>query len=697
VNNPTDLYNLTATNFMQLPQERWMINSFMHYDIFSWLTAYAEMHFSNNTVNVQLTPSNLGGQNILVNTNNPYLSPALDAVLVRLDQLETATTSITEGSKTFTTTPNDGFAILKMSRRFAELGNRVDSVNRVAWRFAGGFRGNIGSVSDDFLKDLSYDVYYDYARTADTNFLNGVGSRSAIQTAILRPNAIPPTGLGSGSPVCDVFGQAMSAACIAAVGITDSYTTKAEQAGAVGSVTGTAFDLPAGPVQFSLGLEWRFDSAQYIPDPYLASGEPTGFNGSLPTKGSESVNEVFGEVRVPLLKDVPAIQSLTANAAVRNSSYNLSGVGSVWTYSAGLDWKVIDDLAFRGQFQHAIRAPNVGELFGGTALNFVTNVIDPCGAQQVAQTTALRNLCIATGVPSGNVFTTVVQGLNGPIGSQSGGNPTLHAEASDTITFGTVLTPSFVPGLSASVDFYSIDLKGAIGTFGGSTQNVLTNCYNGTDPNNPYCQVINRDSTGAIAAPTYINLGQSNLSFMKIQGLDFGGDYSFDPDFAWLTGSSTITVSSNWTLSIENKALSSIPGSVAQSCLGLFGGTCGEPLPRWKGVTRATYHDGPLSATLTWRFVDSVVDDRYALPLRTGVGVSAPLSTLTNPVFPAYNYFDLSGSYDISDNFRLSAGVNNLFGLTPPVTVKSSYGNTWPATYDAFGQTVFISVTAKTD
>jgi iron complex outermembrane receptor protein len=693
VNNPADLYNTTALNFMQIPQERWMINAFTHYDLLPEVTAYAEMHFSNNTVNVQLTPSNLGGQSILVNTNNPYLSPAVDAVLVRLDQLESGTTSITEGSRVFTTTPNDGLAILKMSRRFVELGNRTDSVNRVAWRFAGGFRGNIGSVSDSFLKDLSYDIYYDYARTTDTNFLTGVGSRSAIQTAILRPSP-------AAAPVCDVFGATMTAACITAVAITDSYTTKAEQAGAVATITGTAFDLPAGPVAFDLGGEWRFASAQYIPDPYLATGEPTGFNGSLPTKGSVTVNEFFGEVRVPLLSDLTLVKALTVNGAFRNSSYNLSGVGSVWTYSAGADWKIDDSFAARGQFQHAIRAPNVGELFGGTALNFQSNTIDPCGSQQplAGQTVALKNLCIATGVPAGNVWTTVVQDASKLVGFQSGGNPTLKAEASDTITFGVILTPSFVPGFSASVDFYSVNVKGAIATFGGSAQGVLNNCYNGTDPTNANCVAIHRDSGGAIAAPTYINLGQTNLNALKVEGVDIGSNYDFDPGWGgWLTDDGTFSVSSNWTLTMENKALSSTPGSVTQNCIGAFGGTCGEPLPRWKGVSRASWHDGPMSVTVSWRFIDSVTDDRYLLPLRTGVGTVAPLNTLTNPVIPVYNYFDLAGSYDINDNLTFNAGINNLFDQDPPVEIKSSYGNTWPATYDAFGQTFFINVTAKTN
>ncbi len=408
---------------------------------------------------------------------------------------------------------------------------------------------------------------------------------------------------------------------------------------------------------------------------------------------------MFGEVRVPVLADLPLVKSFTVNAAFRNSSYDLSGVGSVWTYSAGGDWKVVDDVAFRGQFQHAIRAPNVGELFGGTALNFVIPTIDPCGGNQplAQQTAALKAMCVATGVPTGNVWTTVVQDASKSVGTQTGGNPNLKAEASDTITFGVVLTPSFIPGFRASVDFYSINVKGAIATFGGSAQGVLNNCYNGTDPTNANCTAIHRDSTGAIAAPTYINLGNTNLNSLKVEGVDFGGDYAFDPGFSVLDGDSTVTISTNWAYTGENKSLANTPGSVSTDCVGAFGGTCGEPLPRLKGVSRITYLNGPMSISLRWRFIDSVTDDRFLLPLRTGVGAIAPLNSLTNPVIPTFNYIDLSGSYDVTDKITFTAGINNLFDLTPPVEIKSSYGNTWPGTYDAFGQTFFISVSAKTE
>jgi iron complex outermembrane recepter protein len=703
VNNPTDEYNTTALNNMQLPQERWMINSFAHYDITPNITAYAEMHFSDNMVTVQLTPSNLGGQAMWFNTNNPYLSPAMQAMLgqLALDEAPLGPSSITEGSRTYTCTPGSApsactagysaagagqMVLLDISRRFAELGDRTDSDNRVAWRFAGGFKGDIGSVSDTFLKDLSYDVYYDYAKTIDTDFLTGVGSRSAIQNAVLE-------GAGGSAPVCDIFGQTMSAACVSAVSITDSYTTKTEEAGSVASLKGTVVDLPAGPLAFDVGAEWRYEFAQYIPDPYLATGEPTGFNGSLPTKGSETANEVFGEIRIPVLAGLPFIKSFTVNSAFRDSSYNLSGVGSVWTYSAGGDWKVTDDIAFRGQFQHAIRAPNVGELYGGTALNYASSTIDPCGAQYAgAHTAQLQAICVATGVPASNVWSTVVQNASDLMAYQTGGNPNLSAEASDTITMGTVLTPSFIPGFQASVDYYSIDVQGAISTFGGTAANVLNACYSQTDPNNIDCQAIHRDQFGAIGASNPINLGETNLSFLKVEGVDLAGDYSFDPGYSLLTGDSTVTISSQWTRAMENKSQS--PGSAAANCLGYFGQTCAEPEPRWKGTSRVTYHDGPLSVSLRWRFIDSVVDDRTA---PAPVGTSMSLSQITNPVIPAYNYIDLSGSYDVNDNLTVSAGVNNLFALTPPVEIKSSYGNTWPETYDAFGQTFFVNITAKTD
>jgi iron complex outermembrane receptor protein len=412
------------------------------------------------------------------------------------------------------------------------------------------------------------------------------------------------------------------------------------------------------------------------------------------------VREIFGETRVPILKDLPIAQAVSVNGAFRYSDYNLKGVGAVWTYSGGLNWKLDENITFRGQYQRAIRAPNVGELFGGTALNFASNTIDPCGGNEpvALQTAALKAQCIATGVPAGNVWTTVVQDASKLVGQVTGGNPNLKAEASDTITFGTVLTPDFIPGLSASIDYYSTDVKGAITPFGGSASGVLTNCYATSNANDPNCLAIHRDSSGAIAAPSYINLGETNLSALKVEGIDWEGDYIFTPGWDVIGAASTVSIGADWTLAMEDKALSGLPGSVWTNCVGAYGNSCGEPQPRWKGLSHVTWRNGPVAITLRWRFIDSVVNDRYLIPLRTGIGTVTPLAQITNAEFPIYNYFDLSGSYDITNNMSVSGGVNNLFNLTPPISVNSAgFGNTWPSTYDSLGRMFFLNITARTN
>ena len=224
------------------------------------------------------------------------------------------------------------------------------------------------------------------ALTVLTERENGNVSRSKLQDSLL--------SAGGASPVCNIFGQNISAACVKAIAVTSTNVTNAQQAGAQGSVSGTLFDMPAGPVAFALGGEWRSTAASYVPDQFLSSGDVAGFNAAQPTNGSEAVREVFGEVRVPLLKDVPFAQQLSINGAFRNSNYNLVGVGSVWTYSGGADWKVDENISFRGQYQRAIRAPNVGELFGGQTLNF-TSYTDPCASPANAGSAAsLRPACM---------------------------------------------------------------------------------------------------------------------------------------------------------------------------------------------------------------------------------------------------------------------------------------------------------------
>jgi outer membrane receptor protein involved in Fe transport len=688
VNRPADDFNLTQFNYLQVPAERYMVNAFAHFDFTEKMTGYAELHYSKNKVDQQLTQSNINATS-LINVDNPYLDANMRALLVALDAAEAPNTTLpVQGSLIQTTTRNDGLAIINGGRRLVELPFRFNVDDHDVYRAAVGIRGNLGDVSDSFFRNLSYDVYYSYAKSEDTSTQDGAASRSQYAQALLRPN--PTT-----NPVANIFGQSLSPAAVDAIAIHSENVTNAEQQVAVASLSGEAFDTWAGPVNFSFGLEWRTAEAEYLPDTYLRTGDVAGFNAGLPTSGDITAKEIFAEVRVPIVADVPAFENLSLNGAFRSSDYDLDGVGRVSTYLYGMDWRVDGTFKIRAQFQHAIRAPNIGDLFGGQQLNFPT-LVDPCSNQGTNQSQAVRDVCIATGVPAGSVFTQPVQ-PNNTVPVISGGNPNLQEESSDTWTAGVVITP--IDSLYMSIDFFDIKLDGAIAPIGGGAQNTLNLCYlTLQDPNSAFCRAVERNpDTGAITTPYALNVGQTNIGSLETAGLDFNTTYGWDAGFG-MEGASRFELSTLWTWT-KKFTLTPVADQPQNKnrCVGAYGSTCGEPIPEWKGITRLTWTTGPLGVSLRHRYVASVTTDRWVLPESAGANPNpAALLTYTNPHFPAYNYFDLSGTYDFGDKIEVYAGVNNITDKDPPIVAGfGGYGNTFPSTYDYAGMSFFLGVNAK--
>ncbi|QAY77068.1 TonB-dependent receptor domain-containing protein [Sphingosinicella sp. BN140058] len=689
--DPQDRFNLAPDNYLIQPQERWMINSFSHYDFTDSITGYMELHYSNNVVNARLAPTNVGAPT-LFDVNNPYLTPQLRDVLRQLDLRETGTTNVTSGTSSRTTVAGDNLAVLTAGRRYVEVGPRLASERRNVFRGAWGVRGKLGDLSDSFLTNLKYDLYYTYARSEDTLLLRNAISRSRLQASLL--------SVGGASPVCNIFGANVSDACADAIRISATNTTIATQQVAQGSVTGNLFSLPAGPIGFSTGVEWRKTSARFTPDSFLSSGDVVGFNPGLPTEGSVSVKEIFGELRVPLIHDTPLIESLIANGAFRYSDYSLSGIGGVWTYLGGLDWRVSPDLAFRGQYQRAIRAPNVNELFGG-----VTRVVgvttDPCSSRAAAaqQTAAVRDVCIATGVPASQVFTAGVQ-PNTIFPADFGGNPNLGEEKSDTYTVGAVITPRFAPRLYLSVDYFNISLDGAIAPLGGGAQNTLNLCYLVLqDATSEFCQAVRRNPTsGEINDPYALQIRNANTGSLKTSGVDFAARYTFDLGFGLpgIAETSRIELGTNvtWLREFTSTPVVAFP-DLQNECAGSFGPTCGQPLPRWRGTSRVTWSLADLSLSLRHRYIGKVTTDRYIVPHRQGSAATPLLTNIAYPVLDDQHYFDLSFSYDIGENAQLFGGANNIFNNKPPITTQGPNANTFSATYDVIGTEFFLGATFK--
>jgi outer membrane receptor protein involved in Fe transport len=608
----------------------------------------------------------------------------MQEVLRQLDARETGTTTIAAGSASYTTTANDGRAFLTAGRRYSEVGKRIADMRRNVFRAAAGFRGDIGSASEGFLSNLSYDIYYSYARSEETTLLENAISRSRLQASLLRQSGA--------APVCNIFGANITEACASAIRISATNTTKATLQVISGNVAGDLITLPAGPVGFSLGGEWRRMTAKFNPDSFLSSGDVAGFNPGLPTSGSVSVKEVFGEVRVPIFS------MLTANGAFRYSDYSLSGIGGVWTYLGGAEFKPSEDITFRAQYQRAIRAPNVGELYGGSQ-RIVGNATDPCSNRQpvAQQTTSVRDVCIANGVPAALVFTAGVQ-PNNIIPGDFGGNPNVGAERSDTWTAGVVLTPTFLPGLRASVDYFDIKLDGAIGQLGGGLNNTLNLCFNVIqDPASEFCQAIHRDpNTGAINDPYVAQIRNANTGALETSGLDFAARYHTNIGFGLFDGGNTLDFSSDWTYTREFTLtpVRAFP-NIKNYCAGSFGSTCGEPLPKLRGSTRVTWTTGPLALSIRHRYIGKVTNDRYILPLRAG-GTPPALNTLVYPVLPAQHYFDVSFTLKPMKHVELFGGANNVFANQPPnVGSPQIRANTYPATYDVLSTELFIGAIIK--
>lgn len=683
--DPQDRYNNSLVNYLQVPQKRWMINSFGHFDFAPKVEGYTEFHFSDNQVTALLAPSNADGT-FLYDVTNPYVSPQTQALFGQLAATQTKPICSSLDSA-ICAAPGANIVALSSGRRFVETGDRIDVEDREAWRFVGGLRGDLGNLTDRYFTGLSYDVYFMDTQTNDTDHQNGAISKSRLQEALLSVNGA--------APVCDIFGATISTACASAIGIQSTNLTTTLMRGGVATFNGTVADLWAGPLQFALGAEHRYYFTKFTPDFFLGTGDVAGFNGALPTQGSESVSEGFGELQIPLLANLPAVKSLSVDTAFRYSNYDLKGVGGVWTYSGGGLWRVTEDVRFRGQYQHSIRAPNVGELYGGQATVFSV-VNDPCGAGGTQKTAAVAAVCQAQGVKPADLFTAGIQ-PNPYIGNTSGGNPELASETSNTITIGTVLTPRFVPNLSLAIDWYRIDVTGAIGPLSGGIAGVLTSCYYTIQSaSSAYCQAIQRDpNTGQIVN---VNVGEANAGALKVEGVDLDGAWEHDLSWRLFEHTSSVRVSSDWTWVGQSTLIpiKDLPNN-RQQCAGAYGPTCGEPIPKIKGITRLSWINGPIDVTAGWRFIDSVKIDKYLLPLRSGGTVPA-LDTLTNPVLPSANYLDLAVTWNVTDKLQVSGGVNNVLGWGPPIVGSSAgYGNTWPATYDPYGQTFYFDFKAKFD
>ena len=672
----TALFNFAPYNYFQRPDERYNLGTFANYEIAPGAKPYLEAMFMDDHSDALIAPGGNFGDTFTVSCDNPLLSAQQRGLICPGFVFDA---------------DNPQFGDVQIFRRNVEGGGRDDVLDHHSFRIVGGMRG-------DPLRGVSYDTYYQFARTtlsdqtlnffSKTRLNNVFDVVSVVDGELVAPGTAGATiecrsVLNGTDPACvpyNVFVEGgVTQAALDYLQVPAFATGNVDETIAHGDVTfsGSEFGLqtPWSDVGIGLnvGLEYRKELLNSNQDLENQSGDLSGGSGTVPSvHGQFDVREFFGELQVPIIEH-SFIDELSVTGGYRHSTYHVAGnTKSTDTYKVEARLAPIRDVRFRGSYNRAVRAPNIVELFQPQR-SFLSGSIDPCAGTNPTATPAECANSGVTAAQYGSVDASPAKQYN----ALGGGNPNLNPETADTLTAGVILQPRFIPGLALTADWFDIKVKDVIGTIPWNT--ILQTCLDtGT-----LCDLVHRDQFGSLWRVTpgangtggFINVQNANVGKLHTRGFDFQGTYNHR-----LGGLGTASVSFVGTY--LKKLFSQFPGSDVE-CAGLYGGSCGTPNPKWRHKMRVglTMPNG-IGASVQWRYFGSV--DLFD---------AKPASPPADLHLASRSYFDLALTARMAQKLNLRLGVNNILDKDPPLTELGANGNTYPQTYDSLGRYMFAGFT----
>ena len=659
-----DRFNFAPDNYLLTPQERTNIFTQGSYDVTDDIRLSVEATYNNRSSNQLLAPTplflGLFGSNLAANVGvgaqNPFNPFGVDL----------------------------NASSWLLGRRLVEAGPRIFNQEIDSYRFSTGLEGSFEAMDRYFDWDMNYT--YGDIRRSDTN--SGQINVQRVQRALSNecvtdPNCVPLNVFGGipGNP----NPQAGDAGSITPEMIDFITFIAQEHRGSqlrnyTANLTGELLELPAGPLGFATGYEYRQVEGFDSPDALVTAGITSG-NSRQPTSGSVSVDEFYIELAVPILSGVTGAERLDLSIAGRWSDYDT--FGSTTNGKIGLEWQPIDDLLVRATYSQGFRAPTVAELFAGQGDSFPM-LSDPCsdflGLQNpaAAQPPDVVNNCISQGVPADGSY---VQ-ANSQIRITVGSNPNLTPETSDSITFGLVYSPSWLDGLDFTVDYYNIELDNAISAIGSQT--ILSACATGQQ----LCNLIQRGNIGQV---TDVLAAGVNVAALEVEGVDFLASYAFpETDYGFFRVV--------WDAAYQGKNEQVVPdfingGNVTTNFLGFNQGDVA--FARWKSNLDINWSYGDWEATYGMQYIHGS-DETCAVPAAFGFCNRDLDGDGTNEArhIGATTYHDAQVSYHLSEfDTRLTLGVQNLFDKGPPLSTTAFANSFNAADYRVPGRFPYVRVT----
>ena len=688
-------FNRNGVRRISVPVERYMGTVIGNYELADTITAYTELTYVKvkSSSQIEATPLDYtdlydDGQGIPI--TNAFIP---QAVLNQVNAYNLAN-------------PDDPITSLGFRRRQNEVFSRSNTAERDFYR---GVIGLKGDITDKWSFDVSY-VYGRMKDQTDSQDIDAARYRNALDTAVVNGQIVcaDPAARAAGCVPINLFGfntASPEASAYVLSAIPKSETVLNQQHVVSASVSGSLFSLPAGDVGLAFGLEYRKDKSEDDLDELTNIG---GNSGNLipDTVGSVEAKEVYGEIRIPLLRDMSFFQSLELNGAARYSDYKGKGViggqgvtadiGGVFSWNIGAEWEVVRGVRFRAAYAEANRAPNVGELFSAPSETFPTGLTDPCegvssggfnaATTTAAQATACRalpgfaqNLAESS---DGSFFYNLadIQGING----FDGGNVALKEETAKTFTAGVVLAPVAVPGLSISVDYFDIKVDDAIDTIPRDVS--ISSCLETSDP--AFCGNVLRDPRNGRLLT--INSQLINVAAIKTEGIDVNVTYG-RPLGLMADDRLSLNLYYTYLLKLEKQAF---PGSPLEENKGQLDGDgrLGAGF-KHKATARATYTTGPF--TLSWQttYLGKIQDTIG------GYGDEA-LDRLNSVGAKVYNDVQIRLAVGDDKEFEFYVGADNVFDVDAPF-LPSGFASditgteTAADTYDPFGRRLYAGFRAK--
>jgi outer membrane receptor protein involved in Fe transport len=670
----TDAFNFQAIGNVELtPQER--TNAFVlgNYKLTDSIETYLEV-YHNKTQSASLIapqPIDTSGSPLVIAANNFYNPFGVE----------------------FSNSAN------RLKTRSVGNGNRISNNSTITDQVVAGFKGTIGETS------WQWNAYFNYGHTSLLSHTSGYINLSKIGAGLG-----PSYKDASGNIVCGTdpalggsgaidgctpinFFNIVDPATVAALDLASGNTFTQNvfwEKSEVAEVNGSVFDLPAGTVQLAAGLSHRKDFAQTIPDaievPDFQGICDIGTGCVSPLSGSFNTKEIYAELLIPILKDVPFANALNLTLGDRYSRY--SDFGGTNNTKFAVEYRPVEDLLLRGTVSKVFRAPTVSNLFAGSGSD-APQAIDPCYGLH-----GTNAACV--GVPGDGSFQKLpgqTSQINGVISGSEAAGSSLTPEFGKSFDYGFVYDPHWIPGLSLSMDLWRVYLNDEISRV--TAENALNLCF--LQNGGPTCGLIHRNVGGPNAGQiSFVQEPIGNLGRLDAKGVDLQAHYRL-PETAF--GNFSVSFQTTYLNKFSDDPVPGSPGDFVQEYAGHYSTGASAisyaNFSRWKALAGLNWNLGAFSAAWTAKYVGKYNVGYANLNYHESADSAVPGTELK---YGASVYHNVTAGYNIEPiNTRIDVGIDNLSDKQPAEIFQTNTlnGNVDANTFDTIGRFYWARVTVK--